>query len=418
VKTADFDFHLPPGQIALHPTTRREESRLLVLDRQTGARVHSRFGDVGRFLPPRSLLVLNETRVFPARLRARRPTGGQIELLLVRRVLDDVVSASAPDEGTAGEGAATGAGRREIWEAMARQAGNVAPGTRLRLVHSAADAFECEVTFLGKVAEGPSAASETPFVRLAFQLGKGDVLALAEACGEIPLPPYIEQGRRSRAASGGEPPSPHAAVDDRVRYQTVYARTPGAVAAPTAGLHFTESLLDELVAAGHEIARLVLHVGPGTFRPVKTEDPTSHVMDAEAYEIPALTADAVARARQEGRAVVAVGTTSVRALEAAARAPGAPAGGVRAGAGEARLFLKPGDPFLVVDGLVTNFHLPRSTLLMLVSALAGRDAVLDAYADAVARGYRFYSYGDAMLILPTLSGINTIPMEAATGNNA
>lgn len=406
MKTADFDFHLPPEQIALHPAARRDEARLLVLDRRSGARVHSRFGELGRFLPPRSLLVLNETRVFPARLRARRPTGGQVELLLVRRVTDDVVPSAAP-EGTRDHDEP--AARREIWEAMARQAGNLARGTRLRLVHPAAASFGCEVTFLGKITEDVSPTKETPLVRLAFGLTEGDVLALAEACGEIPLPPYIEQGRRSSAAPAPVEPvgRPDEALDDRVRYQTVYARASGAVAAPTAGLHFTENLLDELCAAGHELARLVLHVGPGTFRPVKTDDPTAHVMDAEAYEIPAATAAAVARARREGRAVVAVGTTSVRALEAAARAPGAPAGGIRAGAGEARLFLKPGEPFLVVDGLITNFHLPRSTLLMLVSALAGRDAVLEAYAEAVALGYRFYSYGDAMLIRPGVSGINT-----------
>ena len=354
-----------------------------MLDRGDGSRVHTRFSSIGQHLPPRSLLVLNETRVFPARLRVKRPTGGQIELLLVRRLSE------------------VGAG--EIWEAMARNAGNLGPGTELEIPHPQAATFGCRLTFLGRSTASAVEGAETPLVKLAFMLARGDVLALAEACGEIPLPPYIEQGRRGLREAGVASPDQE---EDRVRYQTVYARSPGAVAAPTAGLHFTEGLLDALVHEGHEVARLVLHVGPGTFRPVKTDDPAAHVMDAEAYEIPPQTADAVARARRERRAVIAVGTTSVRALESAARAPGASsAGGIAAGAAESRLFLKPGDPLLVVDGLITNFHLPRSTLLMLVAALAGREAILAAYADAVAQGYRFYSYGDAMLIRPEVSGI-------------
>jgi S-adenosylmethionine:tRNA ribosyltransferase-isomerase len=223
-----------------------------------------------------------------------------------------------------------------------------------------------------------------------FEGRGGDTLAsVLDAIGEVPLPPYIEAARRER----GGPPG----IDDRDRYQTVYASAPGAVAAPTAGLHFTEARLAELRARGHELARLTLHVGPGTFRPVKSDDPRAHRMDEERYVIPAETADAIARARAEGRPVVAVGTTVVRTLEASARANG---GVVAPGPGATDLYILPGDPFAVVDGLVTNFHLPRSTLLMLVCAFAGTAPVLAAYEEAVAAGYRFYSYGDAMFIRP------------------
>jgi len=397
MKTSDFDFALPSELIALHPAARREDARLLVLDRATGRRSHARFSDIGTLLPPRALLVLNETRVFPARLRARRSTGGQVEILLVR-------PAPVPNFAAAGE----------RWECMTRNAGNLAPGARLQLESAAAGAFACTVTYLGKVAnagsratqgaggdsDAPSKAEPSGLVYLNFAFeGEGTVLALAEACGEIPLPPYIEQGRRDLDPTAQAP-----ATDDRIRYQTVYARAPGAVAAPTAGLHFTAALLDELVAAGHQVARLCLHVGPGTFRPVKTEDPAAHVMDEETYEISQETAEVVTRAKREGRPVIAVGTTSVRALESAARAaavaPTARGDVIAAGPGVTRLFLVPGRPLHVVDGLITNFHLPRSTLLMLVAALAGREAILAAYAEAVASGYRFYSYGDAMLIRP------------------
>ncbi len=214
-------------------------------------------------------------------------------------------------------------------------------------------------------------------------------MARLDEIGEVPLPPYIEAARKREAAGAA------AAGDDRQRYQTVYASAPGAVAAPTAGLHFTPELLDGLVAAGHEIARLTLHVGPGTFRPVKTEQPSEHVMDEELYEIPAETARAIDAARAAGRPVVAIGTTVVRALESAARDG---RGEVKAGPGATRLFLMPGADFQVVTDLVTNFHLPRSTLLMLIAAFAGRERVLDAYRAAIEAGYRFYSYGDAMLI--------------------
>jgi S-adenosylmethionine:tRNA ribosyltransferase-isomerase len=214
------------------------------------------------------------------------------------------------------------------------------------------------------------------------------LLARLDDIGEVPLPPYIEAARRRLAV-------PSTAVDDKRRYQTVFAAAPGAVAAPTAGLHFTPELLAAARAAGHEVAAVTLDVGPGTFRPVETTDPHAHRLDPERYRIPSETAAAIARARADGRAVVAVGTTVVRTLEAAARAH---AGEIAAGEGETDLYLLPGDRFLVVTDLITNFHLPRSTLLMLVAAFTSREAILDAYREAIGLGYRFYSYGDAMLI--------------------
>jgi S-adenosylmethionine:tRNA ribosyltransferase-isomerase len=283
-----------------------------------------------------------------------------VELLLTRQVGD-----ASGDQSAGGE----------IWEGLARNVGGDA---------------DLELRFAGGVTARVLERLGEGRVRLRFEgLGGESLMARLEKIGEVPLPPYIEAARKREAAEGA------AADDDRQRYQTVYASTPGAVAAPTAGLHFTQELLEGLVAAGHEIARLTLHVGPGTFRPVKTEQPDEHVMDEERYEIPAATAQAIGAARARQRPVVAIGTTVVRALESAARDGG---GEVRAGLAATKLFLLPGAEFQVVTDLVTNFHLPRSTLLMLVSAFAGRERVLDAYRAAIDAGYRFYSYGDAMLI--------------------
>jgi S-adenosylmethionine:tRNA ribosyltransferase-isomerase len=238
------------------------------------------------------------------------------------------------------------------------------------------------------LARGPRGA-----LRVSVQPPAGmDVLSTLERVGEVPLPPYIESARRQ--SSPGD--DGRATARDRERYQSVYAAHPGAVAAPTAGLHFTPALLDAVAAAGHSIVPITLHVGPGTFRPVETEDIADHQMDGERFHISDATAKAVNTARAEGRPIVAVGTTVVRTLEWAARQAGG--GPIAAGAGESRLFLAPGDEFLIVTDLITNFHLPRSTLLMLVAAFAGRDCVLAAYEEAIALGYRFYSYGDAMLI--------------------
>jgi S-adenosylmethionine:tRNA ribosyltransferase-isomerase len=358
----DFDFTLPPGQVATAPAERRDEARLLVMDRRGGPRKHLRFHDILGCLRPRALLVLNDTRVIPARLFGRKPTGGAVEFLLTRRV-----SAAQAGEGRFDE----------RWEALARNLGSGigAPG------HGAIDVGGgVEVTVLEPRGAGRILARAT---------GSGESLIGAlDQIGQIPLPPYIEAARRRLG-----PAAPR--VDDRARYQTVYARVPGAVAAPTAGLHFSPELLAAAGAAGHEVAFVTLHVGPGTFRPVEAADPTAHRLEPERYEIAPQAAAAIARARAEGRPVVAVGTTVVRTLEAAARDGG---GAVVAGEGETDLYLLPGARFEVVTDLVTNFHLPRSTLLMLVAAFAGRENVLGAYADAVARGYRFYSYGDAMLI--------------------
>ena len=333
LRTSDFDYDLPPEAIAQHPGE-RGESRLLVLGRTTGER---RFAELPDLLDPGDLLVVNDTRVIPARLRARRATGGRVEILLVERE----ESAS--------------------WWCLLRPGRRLPPGAPLA------------------VEGGPSARVEERAdgrFRLTFEQ---PIEPLLKEIGETPLPPYIDRPVEPR---------------DRERYQTVYAARPGAVAAPTAGLHFTPALLAALERRGIRHASLTLHVGPGTFRPVKAENPEEHVMDSERFEIPEVTAEAVAATRRNGRRVVAVGTTVVRSLETAATSDGLVAGG----AGRTGLYIRPGYGFRVVDRLITNFHLPRSTLLMLVCAFAGRNRVLDAYRQAVGSGFRFYSYGDAMLV--------------------
>jgi S-adenosylmethionine:tRNA ribosyltransferase-isomerase len=333
----------------------------MVLPRFRGSSNHGHFREIAQLLPPRSLLVLNDTKVIPARLRGSKLSGGMVELLLTRLVDARLTS-----------GALT-----ETWEALGKNLGR-GPEVELRFANG------LRAVVLERRDEGRA------LVRFEG-IAASSLLALLDEIGEIPLPPYIEAARKR----GGAAPASEDAVDDRARYQTVYARAPGAVAAPTAGLHFTPELLDEVVAAGHEVVRLTLHVGPGTFRPVKSEIAAAYVMDEERYEIPDVTARAVNSARALGRPLVAVGTTVVRALEGAVRAG---QGEVRAGAGATALFLRPGDGFQVVTDLITNFHLPRSTLLMLVAAFAGRERVLQAYGEAIEHGYRFYSYGDAMLI--------------------
>jgi len=359
VETSDFDYLLPPERIAATPAPKRDDARLLVLERGRGSRKHARFSDLLAYLPPRALLVLNDTRVFPARLRGRKPSGGAFELLLTRRVSIDTALVGTFSE---------------AWEGLTRGLGSES-APRTVLLGAGVQVEIIERRAMGRAllrATGPGAS----------------LLGLLEEIGEVPLPPYIEAARRR---GGGEA----SAVDDRTRYQTVFAAEPGAVAAPTAGLHFTPELMEAARAAGHEIAFVTLHVGPGTFRPVEVADPSQHQMEAEHFRISRQTAETIGRARTEGRRVVAVGTTVVRTLEASARAHG---GAVVAGEGATDLFIVPGARFEVVTDLVTNFHLPRSTLLMLVAAFAGREAVLGAYAEAVELGYRFYSYGDAMLI--------------------
>jgi S-adenosylmethionine:tRNA ribosyltransferase-isomerase len=339
VLTRDFDYDLPPASIAQEPAP-RGESRLLVLDRQ-GSDRHARVRDLPRLLRPGDLLVLNDTRVIPARLHGRSAGGGKMEILLLERLAD-----------------------RE-WEALVKPGRRARPGSLIRIEEGLA----AEV--VDKREDGPSHR-----YRLRFS---EPIEPHLDQLGHIPLPPYIHR-----------PDTP----EDRERYQTVFARRPGAVAAPTAGLHFTAELLQEIEAAGVETARVTLHVGLGTFKPVAAERVEEHRMESERYEIGEEAAGAVRRARTAGRRIVAVGTTVVRTLESAAKAGD---GEVRAGSGATELFITPGFRFQAVDALLTNFHLPCSTLLMLVSALAGRERVLAAYAEAVREGYRFYSYGDAML---------------------
>jgi S-adenosylmethionine:tRNA ribosyltransferase-isomerase len=358
--TDDFDYPLPEGQIATHPAQARDASRLLILNKNDGGHNHCFFRELPRFLRRRSLLVLNDTRVIPARILAHKPTGGRVEVLLVERVPSDAVPA---------------AGRfLEDWQVLLRGMGRLPPGARLRF----AAPIDAE---LRERRERGSAV-----LRFSGQ-GQGGLLAAIERVGEMPLPPYVQAARRRHPA--------RAPVDDRERYQTVYAREPGAVAAPTAGLHFTPELLAEIEARGHEIVRITLHVGPGTFRPVTTNDPRRHHLDSERFVVGEPAAAALRRALAEGRPIVAVGTTVVRTLESLGRR-----GPIAAASGSTDLLILPGDEFRVVTDLITNFHLPKSSLLMLVSAFAGREQVLSAYREAIASGYRFYSYGDAMFIRP------------------
>jgi S-adenosylmethionine:tRNA ribosyltransferase-isomerase len=336
VRLSDFDYALPPELIAQHPPAERAASRLLHLDGASGAIEDLRFTDIVRLVGAHDVLVVNDTRVIKARLRGRKDSGGDIEVL-VERVLD-------------------------THRALAQVRASKTPKEGRQLVFGR----DIRAEVLGRRGE---------FFELRFS---APVLEVLESLGEVPLPPYIT----------------HAAdAHDRDRYQTVYARVPGAVAAPTAGLHFDPALIDAVRARGATVASITLHVGAGTFQPVRVDDLSRHDMHAEWYSIPQSTVDAIAAAREAGGRVVAVGTTALRALESAA------AGGeLRAGAEETRLFVMPGYRFRVVDRLVTNFHLPRSTLLMLVSAFAGVDNIRRAYAHAISERYRFFSYGDAMLL--------------------
>jgi S-adenosylmethionine:tRNA ribosyltransferase-isomerase len=338
---SDFDYHLPADRIAQEPLEDRAASRLLVLERATGAIRHLHFPDLVELIPPGDLLVLNTSRVIPARLHGKRDTGPVAEILLVRELPD----------GT--------------WLALGHPGGKLKPGRRVTFGEDSAAEI---VEMLGGG------------VRRVRFVGALDARATLAKYGEVPLPPYIRR-----------PPTPA----DRERYQTVYAEHDGSVAAPTAGLHFTAYLLDRLRAKGVAVAPLDLHVGPGTFKPVEKNDLAGHPMHPEAYEIPDQTAAIVNEKKGVGCGVWAVGTTVVRALEAAADA----AGQVGVGARETSLFIYPPYTFKVVDRLLTNFHLPRSTLLILACAFGGYEAVLAAYQEAVKEGYRFYSYGDAMVIV-------------------
>jgi len=348
-RVADFDYHLPPERIAQAPARPRDAARLMVLDRASGEVSHHRFRDLPDLIRPDDLVVLNDARVIPAAFTARRATGGRIEGCFLRTLAD---------------------GR---WEALLSGRGRLREGETLQVV----DEGDRPRAAVRLEARGEGGVWT---VRPAEAVG---VLALLSAVGRPPLPPYIRRSRDdSRTAA------------DRVDYQTVYAERDGAVAAPTAGLHFTRRLLDELAARGIERTAVTLHVGLGTFQPVRVERPAEHRMHAEFLEVSPEAAEAVTRARRTGLRVVAVGTTTVRALESVAGEEGT----VRPGREWTDLFIYPPHEFRVVGAMVTNFHLPRTTLLMMVSAFAGRERVLAAYREAVRREYRFYSYGDAMLI--------------------
>lgn len=338
---ADFDFVLPPELIAFEPPVQRESARLLTLSRDSGEIAETAITELPQILMPTDLLVLNDTRVIPARLYGEKSTGGKVELFLVRRL--------------------EAAG--EAWHALIRSSKSPGAGTCIHL---------------------PEGVTATVIVRceddqwLVEFSGTGDFTAWLERNGLVPLPPYIKR-------------APH--EKDRQRYQTVFAKERGAVAAPTAGLHFTEQLLGAIRAQGVEIATVTLHVGIGTFMPVRVDNLAEHRMHKERYTVPAETVTAVERCRERGGRVVAVGTTVARTLEYAAN------GNIPlAGSGEADIFIYPGYDFKVVDALLTNFHIPKSTLLLLVSAFAGRERILAAYRAAIERGFRFYSYGDAMFI--------------------
>jgi len=334
---SDYDYELPPERIARYPAARRDESRLLVSE-ERGALRHVGFAGVVDLIDPGDVLVVNESRVLPARLLGRKPTGAPAEVLLVRP--------------------ADAGGDPYVWEALVRPGGKLKPGRTVVV----ADDLTVDVL--------DAAPGSGRVVRLVTGLS---VEAALERHGHMPLPPYL--GREDEAL-------------DRERYQTVYARHPGSIAAPTAGLHFTPEVLDALEAKGVRRVAVTLHVGIGTFRPVDATNLEGHEMHEERYDVPVVTAAAINAARAEARRIWAVGTTTVRTLESAIDA----AGRVLPGAGAT-------DLFRVVDRLLTNFHLPRSTLLMLVAALAGYDRTIDAYREAIREGYRFYSYGDAMVVI-------------------
>jgi S-adenosylmethionine:tRNA ribosyltransferase-isomerase len=337
MRTSDFDYTLPPESIAQSPLEPRDSSRLLVLNRAAGTLEHALFRDMGRYLHPNDLLVVNRTRVIPARLFARKPTGGQVEVLLLRR--EDLLT----------------------WECLVGGKGLVA-GKSI------------------SIENGPSAeiveVLDGSHRRLRFT---EPIEPFFSKVGHVPLPPYI-----------------HKPLKDPERYQTVYAREPGSAAAPTAGLHFTGRLMDELKALGINFAEVTLHVGLDTFAPVTEENPEEHQIHTEWCEVPPATVDAITRSRRSGGRIVAVGTTSVRTLESAAR-NGKDA--IISYSGPTNLYILPGYRFKLVDAVITNFHLPKSTLIMLVSAFGGRAQILHAYDVAIQEHYRFYSFGDAMLIL-------------------
>jgi S-adenosylmethionine:tRNA ribosyltransferase-isomerase len=340
-RTSDYDFNLPPDRIAQRPAARRDESRLMIVQRKSGQIEHAKFRDLPSLIPKGDAIVLNTTRVYRARLLGTRDSGAPAELLLLRPLGDNK------------------------YEAMVHPGGKLKPG---RHVHVSPD-LEVEIL--------EATERRTRIVRLRSTLPLNEAI---ERYGHTPLPPYIDRPDE---------------VADLERYQTVYARESGSVAAPTAGLHFTEELLDALAQRGVKRADVILHVGAGTFKPVEVEDPADHVMHEESYTLPAAAAATLNELRQVGGNIWAVGTTSVRVLETAVQ----PDGTFTERSGETRIFIRPPYRFRAVDHIITNFHLPRSTLIMLVAAFAGYDLTMRAYREAIDTGYRFYSYGDAMAII-------------------
>jgi len=363
--TSDFDFNLPPELIAQHPAAERDQSRLLVLHRESGRLEHQRFPDLLRYLRPGDVLVLNNSRVIRARMHGRNTrTGGRFEILLLEQ------------------------NNTNDWWAMMKPGKRARVGTRITVPDQNSSRAVAPPTIVATVMD----INEEGHRRVQFT-GVPDIIEALDSVGELPLPPYIHRD--------DDNPSPR----DDERYQTVYAQPAGSVAAPTAGLHFTGPRLDQIRRHGVEIHFVTLHVGLGTFAPVKAKSPPEHVMHEEAYEVSETTAAAINQARREGRRIIAVGTTSVRVLESAARPGLAGDGEIQPGPGRTNIFIYPPAEFRMVNALLTNFHLPCSTLLMLVSAFAtpgsvsGRELILNAYAAAVRERYRFFSYGDAMLIL-------------------
>ena len=344
MRVNDFDYHLPEELIAQYPADKRDESRLMVIDRKTGRLEHRLFYNILDYLNPGDCLVMNNSKVIPARLfGVKEMTGAKIEFLLTKRIKDD------------------------LWEALVR------PGKKLHVGDRVS--FSEDGSLSARIMEHGQGG--TRIVRFEYE---GDFHELLERIGKMPLPPYIAR------ESGDE---------DKERYQTVYCKEEGSVAAPTAGLHFTEELIEKIRQKGVNIAYVTLHVGIGTFRPVKCENIEDHQMHFEEYEIDEDAAAVINETKKAGGRIIAVGTTSTRTLESAANEEGF----VTAGRGRTGIFIYPGYRFKVIDSLITNFHLPKSTLLMLVSALYNREAILAAYKEAVERRYRFFSYGDAMLII-------------------
>ncbi len=351
MRTSDFDYELPPELIAQTPIEPRDASRLLVVDRANGDLAHRQFRDIGDYLRPGDLLVANRSRVIPARLRGRKAgSGGAVEALLLAR---------RPDLGA------------DTWEALVRPGRRIREGQDLIFERPDDPGAALSATVLARTEAGGR------ILRFAPPASGEPVDAVLARLGSVPLPPYI-----------------HAPLANPERYQTVYSREPGSAAAPTAGLHFTPELLERLRAQGIETAFVVLHVGLDTFRPVEEDDPREHKMHSEAFELDAEAAAQINAARARGGRIVAVGTTSMRVLESLPEAPG-----VEPCQGRTALFIMPGHRFHLVDALITNFHLPRSSLMLLVSAFADSDLIRRAYAEAVAQRYRFFSFGDAMLII-------------------